>query len=383
MPYYRRRRYRGRKRRYTRGRRAPKRRLRKKARYGSRYKSTMGYAQRRSKKVQGGMHIAPKYFARRRKRLLTFKTQPLRQTITKLSNPTLAEVHPLQARLVSSAGASTFGNPMSVLLGTGGASGTGGSGVLIQINSLYSPTATIDWYPASVSATAKRVSVAGQPMGRDEMYADFKHGLSLRQKVDFYWDIEAPASVTFNGSSTTDSGTTMDLAEVMVGYMWRFDVTSSTDGTTAQTIVADVSTLTTSTPSANRLLFNPDSTTSTDKNVFMLGKNNLKHSPFLVYRTIRLRDLQKRRRVHLSTDWVDAQQLAREAAIEAGYSLSLEKVLVTQESTTTLASTYYAQVVPFLMFPSSSSVGDAVRFDFHYEHRQDTLWTAQNVVLAS
>lgn len=374
--------YRGRKRRYTRRRRAPKRRLRKKARYGSRYKSTMGYARRRSKKVQGGMHIAPKYFARRRKRILTFKTQPLRQTITKLSNPTLAEVHPLQARLVSSSGAATLGAPMTVLLGTGGASGTGGSGVVLQINSLYQPTATIDWFPAAVSVTAKRPTQQGQPMGRDEMFADFKHGLSLRQKVDFYWDIEAPASLTYAAGVASDSGTTMDLAEIMVGYMWRF-TPYATNSTSAETICTDVTTVTTSTASANRLLYNPDSITSIDKNVFMLGKNNLKHSPFLVYRTIRLRDLQKRRRVHLSTDWVDAQQLAREAAIEGGANLSLEQVLITQEDGTDISHYYYAQVVPFVMFPSSASAGDAVRFDFHYEHQQDTLWTAQNVVLAS
>lgn len=384
MPYRRRYRARGyKRRRYTRRRRAPKRRTYKKSsRYGSRYKSTMGYAKRRSGKVRGGMHVAPKRFARRRKRLLTFKTQPLRQTVTKLSNPTLAEIHPLQARLVSSAGAVTVGWPMTALLGTGGATGTGGSGIVIQLNALHQPSATIDWYPAT-TANGKRPSLAGQPVGRDEMYAEFKHAMDLRQKVDFHWDIEAPAGVSYSGSATTDTGTTMDLAEIIVGYQWRFDIGRTDNTTTVQQLVDDVSTVTTSTSHFNRLLFNPDSTTSTHPNVFMLGKDNFKHSPFTVYRTIRLRDLQKRKRVSLSTGWVDAQQLAREAAIEAGSSLSLEQIYITQENLTNINSGYYTQVVPFICFPSSASNGDSVRFDFHYEHHHDTLWTGQHATLAS
>ena len=338
MPY--RRRYRTKKR-YTRKRRtrrAPKRRSYKKP-YGSRYAATAAKAFNVGRKTTGPP-IKPKLFARRRTRTLKVRSQPYRQTATKLANNGAAESHPVVVQFIGTAGKTTLGSAMTKLYTDATAASEGGTALAHQIGVLYQPSATVPWF--ANAGVAKAPVQTGQPVGQDECFADFDHGIVMAEKLSFHWDFDPPA---------LSGGTSDDLASIVVGFIWRKPTQGSGDTANVGNIVIRDTDLGASIDPRHRLV-NANTLASTDDGLYFAGPEHMKHDSYITYRTVRLSDINKRRRVTLSTGWVDPIQIAREASMEvAGQSLFDAQQIFSQTSTTNVSSGWYMQVVPFIQLP--------------------------------
>ena len=252
-------------------RRAPKRRSYKKP-HGSRYAATAGKAFKVGRATTGPA-IKPKLFARRRTRTLKVRSQPYRQTVTKLANAGSAESHPVVVQFIGSAGKVTIGSAMTKLYTDATTAAEGGTACAHQLGIMYQPNATVPWF--ANAAVAKGPLQTGQPIGQDECFADFDHAICMAEKLTFHWDFDPPA---------ISGGTSEDLASIVVGFIWRKPTQGSGGTSNVGNIVIRDTDLGASVDPRHRLV-NANTTASTDDGLYFTGPEHMKHDSYITYRT--------------------------------------------------------------------------------------------------
>lgn len=323
----------------------------------------------RAKVRRGGMLPKPVTFNRRSKRLLKLQSLEHYQTHTKLTLDPLGEFMPCQSWFVADNVTYEVGGLKTNVAPTVGNGELGGLSTTIELGTPWDMVVSRTWAPngnfTSAQPAINGANISVDPRGWDEFKADFFHFVTPLQSVDFTWRFDPPS----NNASQADN-----RQELVVGYLlhpaWKKKSEHTHYAATATSgpyPICAAAPGSSTAPSAYHTLLTKYAASATDADTYWLGMDYLKHSPFIRYKTVHFKHMDKAKTVRMSTGGLNAEALYREFQAQDGASSTVYLDVTNPTAMNADADVDYTKlfhVTPFVYFPPQLEVGAKAVFSF-------------------